>query len=109
MNFALLRSSVAIGLCAIASVGFAQEVTGAGATFPAPYFARLRPDFDTSQVWHGGWYYGPMLHVLANEKKLAELPKHYLAALETACGDANQWMQAKYDAQIGRASCRERV
>jgi hypothetical protein len=26
-----------------------------GATFPAPYFARLRPDFDTSQVWHGGW------------------------------------------------------
>jgi len=37
--------------------------------------------------------------VLANEKKLAELPKHYLAALETACGDANQWMQSKYDAQ----------
>src|SRR5437773_894294 len=40
MNFALLRSSVAAGLCAIASVGFAQEVTGAGATFPAPLYAK---------------------------------------------------------------------
>ena len=40
MNFALLRSSVAVGLCAIASVGFAQEVTGAGATFPAPLYAK---------------------------------------------------------------------
>jgi phosphate transport system substrate-binding protein len=40
MNFALLRSSVAIGLFAFASVGFAQEVTGAGATFPAPLYAK---------------------------------------------------------------------
>jgi len=47
----------------------------------------------------GFWEGGPMLHVLVNEKKLAELPKHYAAALETACGEANQWMQAKYDAQ----------
>jgi TRAP-type mannitol/chloroaromatic compound transport system substrate-binding protein len=36
---------------------------------------------------------------LVNEKKWAELPKHYQAAFEAACGDANQWMQAKYDAQ----------
>jgi len=47
----------------------------------------------------GFWEGGPMLHVLVNEKKQAELPKAYLAALETACGEANQWMQAKYDAQ----------
>jgi hypothetical protein len=35
-----------------------------GAVFPSPFFARLRPDFDTSQVWREGWYYGPMLHVV---------------------------------------------
>ena len=40
-----------------------------------------------------------MLHVMVNEKKLAELPAAYRAALETACGEANQWMPAKYDAQ----------
>jgi TRAP-type mannitol/chloroaromatic compound transport system substrate-binding protein len=47
----------------------------------------------------GFWEGGPMLHELVNEKKWNELPKHYQAALETACGEANQWMQAKYDAQ----------
>jgi TRAP-type mannitol/chloroaromatic compound transport system substrate-binding protein len=47
----------------------------------------------------GFWEGGPMLHLLVNEKKLAELPAAYKAALETACGEANQWMQAKYDAQ----------
>ena len=47
----------------------------------------------------GFWEGGPMLHSLVNEKKWNELPKHFQAALETACGDANQWMQAKYDAQ----------
>ena len=35
-----------------------------GAAFPTAYFARLRPDFPTFNVWHGGWYYGPMLHFL---------------------------------------------
>jgi TRAP-type mannitol/chloroaromatic compound transport system substrate-binding protein len=47
----------------------------------------------------GFWEGGPMLNVLANEKKWAELPKHFQSALEIACGEANQWMQAKYDAQ----------
>jgi TRAP-type mannitol/chloroaromatic compound transport system substrate-binding protein len=47
----------------------------------------------------GFWEGGPMLNCLVNEKKWAELPKHYQAALETACGDALQWMMAKYDAQ----------
>jgi TRAP-type mannitol/chloroaromatic compound transport system substrate-binding protein len=47
----------------------------------------------------GFWEGGPTLHELVNEKKWAELPKHYQAAFETACGDANQWMQSKYDAQ----------
>jgi hypothetical protein len=35
-----------------------------GAAFPTPYFARLRPDFPTGNVWDGGWYYGPMVHFL---------------------------------------------
>jgi len=47
----------------------------------------------------GFWEGGPMLMSLINQKKWAELPKHYQAALVTACGDANQWMMAKYDAQ----------
>src|SRR6202008_5051695 len=47
----------------------------------------------------GFWEGGPMVHALVNEKKWAELPKHYQTAFETACGDANQWMMAKYDAQ----------
>jgi len=34
---------------------------------------------------------------LVNEKKWNELPKHYQAALEAACGEANVWMPAKYD------------
>src|SRR5204862_4258586 len=47
----------------------------------------------------GFWEGGPMLMTLVNEKKWAELPKHYQAAYETACGDATTWMMAKYDAQ----------
>jgi phosphate transport system substrate-binding protein len=40
MNFALLRSAAAIGLTVFATASFAQEVTGAGATFPAPLYAK---------------------------------------------------------------------
>ena len=45
----------------------------------------------------GFWEGGPMLHTLVNEKKWSELPKHYQAALTTACAEANVWMPAKYD------------
>jgi len=47
----------------------------------------------------GFWEGGPMLMSLVNEKKWNELPKHYQAALIAACGETNQWMPAKYDAQ----------
>ena len=47
----------------------------------------------------GWWEGGPMLMTLINEKKWAELPKSYQAALTAACGEANVWMPAKYDAQ----------
>ncbi|HWI39435.1 MAG TPA: TRAP transporter substrate-binding protein [Burkholderiales bacterium] len=45
----------------------------------------------------GFWEGGPMLLTLVNKKKWEELPKHYQAALLTACGEANVWMPAKYD------------
>jgi TRAP-type mannitol/chloroaromatic compound transport system substrate-binding protein len=47
----------------------------------------------------GYWEGGPMLMTLVNEKKWNELPKAYQAALTTACGEANVWMPAKYDAE----------
>ncbi len=47
----------------------------------------------------GYWEGGPMLFTLVNEKKWAELPKTYQAALQAACGEATAWMPAKYDAQ----------
>src|SRR5207245_5805335 len=47
----------------------------------------------------GFWEGGPTLLTLVNEKKWNELPKSYQAALMAACGEANAWMPAKYDAQ----------
>ena len=47
----------------------------------------------------GFWEGGPTLMTLVNEKKWNELPKAYKAALTAACGEANAWMPAKYDAQ----------
>ena len=41
MNFTLFRSTVVVAaLAAAASLGHAQDVTGAGATFPAPIYAK---------------------------------------------------------------------
>jgi TRAP-type mannitol/chloroaromatic compound transport system substrate-binding protein len=47
----------------------------------------------------GYWEGGPTLMTLVNEKKWNELPKAYQAALTAACGEANAWMPAKYDAE----------
>jgi TRAP-type mannitol/chloroaromatic compound transport system substrate-binding protein len=45
----------------------------------------------------GFWEGGPMLHTIVNLDKWNSLPKHYQAALQTACAEANTWMPAKYD------------
>ena len=45
------------------------------------------------------WEGGPMIHTLVNEKKWAELPRHYQSALEAACAEANMRMVATYDAK----------
>src|SRR6478609_3926039 len=47
----------------------------------------------------GWWEGGPELSLLINEKKWAELPKHYQAALEASCAEANVHMLARYDAK----------
>ncbi len=45
----------------------------------------------------GWWEGGPELSFLVNDKKWAELPKPYQAALEAACAEANVRMVANYD------------
>jgi TRAP-type mannitol/chloroaromatic compound transport system substrate-binding protein len=47
----------------------------------------------------GWWEGGPALHMFTNMKAWGELPKDYQAIFEAACGEANTWMLAKYDAQ----------
>ena len=50
--------------------------------------------------YYPGWWEGSAeLTLFVNEKKWAELPKHYQAALEGACAEANALMLAKYDAR----------
>ena len=51
----------------------------------------------------GWWEAGPLLMMLINEKKWNELPKHYRAALASACGEACVIMPAKYDTQNPQA------
>jgi TRAP-type mannitol/chloroaromatic compound transport system substrate-binding protein len=56
----------------------------------------------------GFWEGGPILMTLVNQKKWAELPKSYQAALTAACGEANVWMPAKYD-ELNPAALRRMV
>jgi len=58
-------------------------------------FNKIAQYYYTPGYWEGG----PTLMTLVNEKKWNELPKSYQAALTAACGEANAWMPAKYDAQ----------
>jgi TRAP-type mannitol/chloroaromatic compound transport system substrate-binding protein len=44
-----------------------------------------------------------MLHLVVNQQKWGELPKHYQAIMSQACEAANNWMLAKYDAVNGQA------
>src|SRR3712207_5344997 len=44
-----------------------------------------------------------MLHLVVNQQKWNELPKHYQAILSQASEAANSWMLAKYDAVNGQA------
>jgi TRAP-type mannitol/chloroaromatic compound transport system, periplasmic component len=47
----------------------------------------------------GFWEAGPTLHFMINQKKFAELPDTYKAALRVACSHANDITMAKYDAK----------
>ena len=46
----------------------------------------------------GWWEGGPQLSMMVNTAQWNQLPKHYQAVLEAACGEANTWMVSKYDA-----------
>jgi len=49
--------------------------------------------------YYPGWWEGaPELDVLVGNKAWAALPKEYQTILEMACGEAYDWMVAKYDA-----------
>jgi TRAP-type mannitol/chloroaromatic compound transport system substrate-binding protein len=58
-------------------------------------FNKVAPYYYYPAWWEGG----TMLHVIVNEKKWNELPKHYQVALEAACGEAYTRMAANYDAK----------
>ena len=70
-----------------------------GAEWVGPYDDEKLGFNKVAQYYYypGFWEGGSILHALVNEKKWNELPKAYQAALMTACGEANVWMQAKYD------------
>jgi TRAP-type mannitol/chloroaromatic compound transport system substrate-binding protein len=58
-------------------------------------FNKVAPFYYYPAWWEGG----TMLHALVNEKKWAELPKPYQAALAAACGEAYLHVAATYDAR----------
>jgi TRAP-type mannitol/chloroaromatic compound transport system substrate-binding protein len=78
-----------------------EKGTVDGAEWVGPYDDEKLGFNKVAQYYYypGWWEGGPMLMVLINEKKWNELPKTYQAALRAACGEANAWMPAKYDAQ----------
>jgi len=47
----------------------------------------------------GWWEGGPQVSLQINKQQWESLPKHYQAAIETACSEATLWMLAKYDSQ----------
>ena len=50
--------------------------------------------------YYPGWWEGnAQLWAVVNLDKFKELPPSYQAALEAACAETNNWMQAKYDAE----------
>jgi len=71
-----------------------------GAEWVGPYDDEKLGFNKVAQYYYypGFWEGGSILHSLVNEKKWNELPKAYQAAIMAACGEANVWMQAKYDA-----------
>lgn len=67
IGWALLFCLLALSIVRFVGSGLlpaTQSIIGDfAATFPTRYFAQLRPDFPTNQVWPG-WQYGPMVHFL---------------------------------------------
>jgi TRAP-type mannitol/chloroaromatic compound transport system substrate-binding protein len=76
-----------------------------GAEWVGPYDDEKLGFNKVAQYYYypGFWEGGTVLHALVNEKKFNELPKPYQAAVMAACGEANCWVQAKYDVENPKA------
>ena len=58
--------------------------------------------------YYPGWWEGSAsLHLWVGPKAYDSLPREYQAALQVACAEANQWMQAKYD--VGNPAALKRL
>ena len=71
-----------------------------GAEWVGPYDDEKLGFYKVAKFYYypGWWEPGTELDLLVNLKAWEALPKEYQAILESACGDCNQWMMAKYDA-----------
>jgi TRAP-type mannitol/chloroaromatic compound transport system substrate-binding protein len=69
------------------------------AEWVGPYDDEKLGFYKVAQYYYypGWWEGGPVLHTLVNMAKWNELPKHYQAALRSACEAANGDMMASYD------------
>ena len=71
-----------------------------GAEWVGPYDDEKLGFYKVAKFYYypGWWEPGTELDLLVNLKAFEALPKEYQAILEDACGAANAWMMAKYDA-----------
>jgi len=75
------------------------------AEFVGPYDDEKLGLFKVAKYYYapGFWEGGAMLHLVINQAKWNELPKHYQSIMFTACEAANNWMMGKYDAVNAQA------
>jgi TRAP-type mannitol/chloroaromatic compound transport system substrate-binding protein len=80
------------------------------AEFVGPYDDEKLGFYKVAKYYYapGWWEGGAMLHLIINQAKYNELPKHYQSILFHACEAANNWMLAKYDA-VNAAALRRMI
>jgi len=107
-----------LGGMVLAKLGVVPQQVAAGDVFPSlergtldaaefvgPYddeklgFVKVAKYYYAPGFWEGG----AMIHLIINQGKWNELPKHYQAIVAQASEAANNWMLAKYDAVNGPA------
>ena len=51
MTLKMIRTAAAVAIALISTSVFAEDVTGAGASFPAPVYAKWASMFNTATKW----------------------------------------------------------